>query len=257
MRGVRCLVMVGALLSACVHGRSETAPADFQYAKEFRALFQAISDLEHTDGGAHDAEQLISAFEVACANYDVSCDRAKWQETWTTQGDPGKNLAHALVAIDRIYALWFRTPDGRNDRAVGTIAEARRGVRLLMFAVEHGGKSPAHAEAMIAAEELRYARSLIEDAPQGPTLEKQAAVLEKHWPDKAPRIAIDPEGFSDLYFAGRLFVARDAVDHALDFIRHDRAYREEHGSGPLSELEGPLGDVRDALAKQAAAAARS
>lgn len=248
--------MVG-LLAACVHGRTETAPADFQYAREFRELFQAIAALEHTDGGAHDAEQLVSAFDVACANYDVSCDRAKWQEPWATRGDAVKNLSHALASLDRVYGVWFRNPDGRNDRAVGTIAEARRGLRELLFAKEHAGKMPPHKEAVIAGEELRYARSLIDDSPQGPLIEKYAASIETHWPDKTPHVAMDPEELGDLYYAGRLFVARDVVDHALDFLRHDRAYREEHGNGPLSDLEGPLGDVRDALAKQAEATAKA
>jgi hypothetical protein len=257
MRRVRCLVVVVALLCACVHGRTPTSPQDFQYAREVRELFQAISDLEHIDGGAHDAGLLQSAFEVACENYDVSCERATWQEPWATRGDAGKDLAHAIASIDRVYAVWIRNPDGRNGKAVGAIAEARRDMRELLFARAHGGKKPAHGDAMIAAEELRYARGLIEDSPQGPALDKQIASLDAHWPDKAARIAIDPEDFADLYFAGRLFIARDAVDHALEAIRRDRAYREEHGSGPLSDAEGRLGDVRDALAKQAEAAAKT
>jgi hypothetical protein len=267
---MRTFPLVALALVACVpSARRNPPPArPFLYAREFGELFEAIDDLNNSTSdavdGSHAATTLSDLFTTVCRPLGASCDPASWRHAWSNHGDSGKNLAHALSAIDRIYAVWKRRADVTHlvSQPIYKLDDARREVRDLLFTREHIGLEhlPEHKGMIVAAEELRYARRLIGDAPppaQVPwdadatraMLEQQAAVLEQRYPDDATTpYAPDPADFGNMTYVGRMMIARDLIVRAMDDVTHDPAVGELRGGGAFSTLQNVLFDAEHALA---------
>jgi len=256
--------LVAVLLSACVpHPHTTPPPPEpFAYARELGEMFQAIDDLSHADlgsrGGDEAAHQLEAAFKSTCTAWHVSCDRATWAQPWTNRGQVGKLLAHALTALDRIYAVWSMQRDSRYDDALQTVDDVRRKTRELLFASEHPGISPDHRLILMAEAELRYARSLLGDGPPPANmpwdaattrtvLEESVATLVAQYPDNVHHYEPDPRDFSNISYVGHTVIANNLIERAVDDIEHDKASDDEPHGGPLQQLELALRDARNEL----------
>lgn len=273
-------VILLSVVVACAPRRPPPPPAPYEYSRELAELQDAIDDLGTTElplDSQTPADQLRGAFNSACKAEHVSCDSATWQPSWTSKGDSGHNLAHALGDVDRVYSRWAASFNPHLTEATIAVESARREIREMLVLRERlalGAHLPEGRQALYLLEDLKYVRALIgHDPPPAEDpwdyrgtirlLESSIATIEAAHIDQdkdKPRIETyvpDPADFAWMSYAARMRVAHDILEHAWDDYSHAgkvAALQTDRGdrlASPIHDVEanlsssGPVKAVQD------------
>ncbi len=241
-----CLAVFGLVASCAAHGQRANTAREPDLKRGFADLRHAIDDLSHL-GGSWDVGPAIRELEETltqlCKEHRASCAGAS-EVAWSTRGESGQDLAHALGDLDRAYSFLVRRTEHEYGSKFGNIEHARHEVRELLLRRDRLAISthlPATRMVLLFLKDLEYVRSLVDGIPPAEMpwdFEAEIARLDalltririgNFDPDAAritTRYTPDLADFAALSYRERLEVASDVLSRSAEELATDSIFTQ-------------------------------